>query len=406
MVDPRAHDGIPWERLFPVPALLRAMRLAVGTRALFLALLGAGLTQLGWTALAFVIGRNLGCDSVFCESNGAPFSTGPKQSADALLFASTQAACSNGLLELPRAAFENCFTAWQTLSRPFLTAFYPGVDVGWRLYFLLCGFWAILVWSVFGIMIARSAAVALARDEQLSGRRLRSFAFEKWRSVFAAPLTPLLGIGLLTIPLAILGLLLRLNFGLLLAGLLWPFALVAALAMAVLAVGLILGWPLMWAAIAAEGSDSFDAVSRAYAYVFHRPLLVFWFALQAIAIGAIGVVLTRLFCGVLLTMCAWGVSWGAGSAPDEAIIALAESGSGVGLLGARLICFWTGLVAILPSIFKFSFLWTAATAIYFALRHEVDATEFDEVYLPEEKEAPHVLPTLGTDEAGVPKVEA
>ena len=49
--------------------------------------------------------------------------------------------------------------------------------------------------------------------------------------------------------------------------------------------------------------------------------------------------------------------------------------------------------------FVFSYFWTATTAIYFLLRRHVDATEMDEVYIPEEGE--HGLPPLDHDAAGV-----
>ena len=41
--------------------------------------------------------------------------------------------------------------------------------------------------------------------------------------------------------------------------------------MAVLLLGLIFGWPLMFSTISTEGTDAFDAISRSYAYVFQRP---------------------------------------------------------------------------------------------------------------------------------------
>ena len=402
MDDARSREGISWERLFPLRALLRAMRLAAGARALFLALVGVQSTELGWRALAWLFGRSSSLEFDRFDLTAEPI--GLNDAAGSLLFPTVQFVNQAGAIESKRLVPDFSFTSWEYLSRPFLNAFAPDVD--WISFFhlLLCGVWTIFVWSFFGTMIARQAAVSLARDERLSGRRIGSFALEKWTSVFAAPLTPMLGIFLLAIPLVVFGLLLRLNFGVLLAGIFWPLALVFAFAMAVLGIGLLFGWPLMWAAIAAEGSDSFDAVSRAYAYVFHRPLLVIWYACQALLVGAIGSVLAQLFFGVLLAMCAWGVSWGVGGSPDQAFLESAVAGSGIGWLGSKLIFFWTGVVMSAPAIFLFAYLWTAFTAIYFALRHEVDGTEFDDVYLPEEKEAPHALPTLGADEAGVPKV--
>ena len=53
-------------------------------------------------------------------------------------------------------------------------------------------------------------------------------------------------------------------------------------------------------------------------------------------------------------------------------------------LGLRLIRFWIDLAVTVAMAFMFSYFWTATTAIYFLLRRHVDATEMDEVYIPEE----------------------
>ena len=68
-----------------------------------------------------------------------------------------------------------------------------------------------------------------------------------------------------------LWLLMRSDLGLLLAGLVWPLALVGGLLMGIFMLGLVFGWPLMWGAISTEGTDSFDALSRSYSYVYQRP---------------------------------------------------------------------------------------------------------------------------------------
>ncbi len=47
--------------------------------------------------------------------------------------------------------------------------------------------------------------------------------------------------------------------------------LAAGLVMTFLLLGLAAGWPLMIASAAVEGEDSFDAMSRTYAYVRQRP---------------------------------------------------------------------------------------------------------------------------------------
>ena len=93
------------------------------------------------------------------------------------------------------------------------------------------------VWAFFGAAICRIAAVQLAAEEQVGlGPALR-YACRKWPSYFAAPLLPVGGVLLAAIPVAILGLIMKANLGLLLGGLLWPLALVAGLLMAIAVAG-------------------------------------------------------------------------------------------------------------------------------------------------------------------------
>ena len=47
--------------------------------------------------------------------------------------------------------------------------------------------------------------------------------------------------------------------------------------------------------------------------------------------------------------------------------------------------------------------WSSTTVIYFLLRRQVDATELDEVFMPEERER-HGLPPLKSGPDGIPRV--
>ena len=81
-----------------------------------------------------------------------------------------------------------------------------------------------------------------------------------------------------------LGVVMKVNLGVVLSGLIWFVVVAFSFMMVLLLIGLIIGWPLMWGAIACEGTDAFDAVSRAYAYAYQRPFRY----LSYIALGGIG----------------------------------------------------------------------------------------------------------------------
>ena len=152
--------------------------------------------------------------------------------------------------------------------------------------------------------------------------------------------------------------------------------------MAVLFLGTLFGWPLMWAVISVEGTDSFDALSRTYAYVFQRPLRYLFYIVVAAVIGWLGWILVRNFAAGVVWLGYWAAGWGCGERPDQVHPpAGGDELSSVGRFGAGMIRFWAGCVKLLAVGYVFSYFWTASTAVYFLLRHNVDATEMDEVFL-------------------------
>ena len=174
-------------------------------------------------------------------------------------------------------------------------------------------FWTLAVWAFFGGAICRIAVVQLAADERVGWAAALRFARRKWLSYFAAPLLPLLGVLVAAVPLAILGLLMCAGtVGVIAVGVIWPLFLLAGFLMALLLLGLAFGWPLMWATISAEGTDSFDALSRSYAYLFQRPLRVIFYAFVAAVLGWLGWLLVVNFAASVIWLTNWAAAWGCG----------------------------------------------------------------------------------------------
>ncbi|NQU25218.1 MAG: hypothetical protein HQ567_28370 [Candidatus Nealsonbacteria bacterium] len=330
------------------------------------------------------------------------------------------------LAATPWQAVDPFTGVWAQLSRPLWAALDFKLGVSGLACLTLCGLWSLAVWAFFGAAISRIAAVQLACDERVGWMPALRFAGAKWRSFFAAPVVPMVGVAVLALFIFIPGLLMNFNAGVLVVGLcLWPLFLLAGLLMAVLLLGLILGWPLMWGTISTEGTDSFDALSRSYNYVFQRPLHYLFYALLAAVFGALGWVLVQNFAGGVVGLTYQTAGWGAGSNEiaeseekaesekgDErsvpridSIVNSPDNLGGVGTAGARIIHFWAGCVKLLAVGFIYSYFWTASTAIYLLLRRDVDDTELDDVFLDEDtSEATFGLPPLVTDTAGAPVV--
>ena len=142
-----------------------------------------------------------------------------------------------------------------------------------------------------------------------------------------------------------------------------------------LAIGGILGAGLLFPAVSAEGTDAFDAVSRAFSYVFSKPwkLLLYHLVGLAYAVPSCLFVcwITRASLRVALGL---GRAWGGGKV-EAALSASALAGRDLtmpifsqepvlwlaSLASASLIYVILGLSAA----YAVSYVWTMRTTIYF-----------------------------------------
>ena len=299
----------------------------------------------------------------------------------------------------------------------------PREDLPGTVYWLLMCLWG-LVWLVtqhwvFAVIylltalvttglfvgaIYRIASLHACRDEKISVFQALKFSASKLPSFITAPLIPLALIlaigGLLTLG----GLVANFPFiGPIIMGALFLIALLAGLAIAFLLTGLIGGGPLMYPAIAVEGSDSFDAISRSYHYVFARPFRTGLYGLVALIYGVITYLFVRLFIYVGLSATHMFVKWGVigggtrlaeGADRLDVIWTAPEfqalwgrfswaAMSGGDRIAAVLIAMWVLPFAALVAAYLISYFASASTCIYLLLRRKVDATDLDEVYVEE-----------------------
>jgi hypothetical protein len=295
--------------------------------------------------------------------------------------------------------------------RPFWRVFDATISYRELAYYLFGGLWMLAVWSFFGGAIVRMAAVFLGREERIGLREAFIHARRKLGSHIAAPLLPLIGVVLLATPLIALGWCMRTDVGVFLSGLLWLPVLIGTLFMAILLLGLLFGWPLMWGTIDSEGSDSFDAISRTYAYSFQCPLQYLFYSIVAVLFGLLGWLLVWGVSESVISLGYWGTAWGAGPARVAAIEAanhaIAEGPAGQGTLwtiGAALIGLLVGIVRTFAGAFAYSYFWCAAAGVYLLLRSDTDNTELDDIFMEQDADTTYGLPPLKNDEAGVPGV--
>ena len=299
---------------------------------------------------------------------------------------------------------------WAVLTRPvwqIVRPEGPGGSLSLRnfLSLLLSSLYSLAVWAYFGAAISRVAAVQLATGEHVGWGAALRWAGTKWLAYFAAPLLPMIGVAVAVLPILVLGLLMRTDFLAALAALIWPLVLIGGFVMAVLLAGVMFGWPLMWATISVEGTDSFDALNRTYAYVFQRPARYLFYVIVAALIGWLGWFVVENFAAGVIWLATWAASWGAGGPRIQALTVGSDDASGLAHAATWLIAFWSGCVKLLAIGYSFGYLGVASTAIYYQLRRDVDARETDEVFLDADaSEEKFGLPKLQKDAAGAPEI--
>jgi hypothetical protein len=285
---------------------------------------------------------------------------------------------------------------------PFAQLFSRTITFTQFCYYFVGALWTLALWAFFGGAIARIAAVRVGRNEREGMVDAMRFARRRFTAFFASPLFPLAGVVVIVLLSAPLGLLMRADIGVFLGSLVWLIVLIGGVVMTVILLGLALGWPLMWGALASEEmGDVFEASQRCYSYTFGKPLHYLFYALVALLFGAAGWLLVYYFAEMVVSLSNWAVSWGAGNAR---LLEIAQAESGVVGAGKTIIGLLQGLVYTVAIAFRYAFFWCAAAVIYLLLRRNVDHTEMDDVYVEDEPQR-YGLPALSQDAAGVPGVE-
>lgn len=338
-----------WGEVFPWLILVRAVRVSLMLRVLLTAWVGVLLTQTGWYLL----------ESLFGADQPLP------KIADVIYWK-----------QLGVAGLFQAFAGWMWLSEPFVRCFRQDVTLGETLRLLACGGWALGVWAFCGGVIARTAAVYLTQRRTLALGESWIAAATKWLETLGGPLLGLLLIIGMALPLVLIGFVLQFPFFTLLAGLLWFFMLLWGIGMAVVALALWLGWPLMWATLGVERSDAFDAASRTAAYVYQRPLHLIFYVAVAEVLGTAGqwLVSGLTIFGRLLSD--WAVSWGAGLG----WIASLPKSHPYQAWGTDAILFWKAALHSFAMAYPLAYLWPASVGIYLLLRHHIDETQIEELH--------------------------
>jgi hypothetical protein len=277
--------------------------------------------------------------------------------------------------------------------------------IGWALkyHFAYCIVFFIIelaVISIAGGAICRIAALQFARGEKPGLTESLRYSIKKFTSFFTTPLAPIgiiIFIGIFIFLLGLAGNIPR--AGELIVGLGTPLALFAGVLITVIVIGAVAGLNLMFPAVAYDGSDCFDAISRSFSYVYARPWRMVIYTAIAAVYGSICYTFVRFFAFLslwitrwLLQLCLWADN---GSNQVNKLVAIWPKPEFRCLLGSSspAATNWTESVAAflvylfllvivgLVVSFIISFYFSANTIIYSLMRKTVDNTALEDIYL-------------------------
>ena len=265
------------------------------------------------------------------------------------------------------------------------------------IYCIIFGIIKLVVLSIAGGAICRIAALQLARDEKPGlGEALR-YGREKFLSFFTAPLA-LVGIMAFTgVFIYLLGLIGNIpRVGELIMAIFMILVLLAGTVIAIVLIGTIVGFNLMFPAVAYDGSDCFDAISRSFSYIYSKPWRMGFYTAIAAVYGAICYLFVRLFVFLLLIAPHLVLRIGVfNNSKLVRIWARPEFGNLLGssaasanwtesVAGFLIYLLMLAVIGLLAS-FIISFYFSANTIIYSLMRNRVDNTALEEIYTPSEE---------------------
>ena len=381
---------IDWQELIPVVLFARVFRAAWNFRVLFFSMIGVLLTLVaGYMVNAALVLAQIGkeggiennnFDTVLKTSDlySTPIYVAPFVDLQPMKSATFR---GDPLDFLWRLAERSVLVPWEVFSQSGLRLFSPtptswtqrGIALGWMLYLLV-------VWSLVGGLICRSAGLRYTLDQGDSLSNLSRFVQERGTGYLSSILFVSLGLCLFLGLMKLFGWIYALPYISYPAAFLFPISLLFGFSFMVLGVGLLFGWPLMFAAVSVEGTDGFDAISRMFSYVYQRPFHYLFYLVVGSVIGVIWFALVSLLIDGMVYL---AISVG-GLPPKVVIGSLGDTtrprfSDNLTFPESVVLC-WCVMAQFLKIAFVFAWFWCVNTATYLLLRRSVDGTPYDEIF--------------------------
>lgn len=245
---------------------------------------------------------------------------------------------------------------------------------------VLCAVVLVVLWSIGGGTISRMAACDMAKGTAIPWPEALAFSVKRWPSLFGAMLSPLVLVLILGGLISLVGILMTVPGLDLIGGVLYgPMLVLGAMGVFILGAYL-LAAPLLIPAVTCEGTDTFDAASRAFSYAIGRPIrLIFYVAILTV-LGVVTTTLVMLFATATIGFVSNALSIFTGARVDSITGMTAESGTPAGTM--RLVKIWNGIPLLLIGAYAVSYIHAASTVGYLLLRYLYDGQDIHELWMP------------------------
>lgn len=254
----------------------------------------------------------------------------------------------------------------------------------------------LVVICVTGGAICRISALQFAHGEKPGISEAVRYSTKKFVSFLAAPLAPIAISICLGMCIFLIGLFGNIPYaGEVIVALLFTLALVMGIVITIVLILTGAGFNLMFPALAYDGLDCFDAISRSFNYVYSRPWRMAIYTALAAVYGAICYMFVRFFAFLLLLVTRFLLTLGLSSKAGQKFDViwpqpqfqnlsgsiLEATSNGFEWLAALVIYIFILIILGLIVAFIMSFYFSANTIIYALLRNKVDNTPIDEICL-------------------------
>lgn len=385
-------ESIDWQGVFPAVKLAAAFRMALQPGKLIVAL----------AAVVVLHFAGIGLDAIWGDVATSPFTFEPESTG---VYAALVDRAAMGFAQTMNAALSLDLGLTADGGRPGLLGALAGLAIDTPTWLVKSHPWfaaaygliALLTLTTLGGVLCRMAATQACVDQSTSLVSATRYVLSRWFWFALTPLMPLILIGLLGVLLILAGLLLF-NIPVidLLGALLYGPLLLIGLFIAVIAFVLFFGIHLMTPALAVEGTDGFDAVSRAMNYVLYRPWQLAGYLVAAVIYAAAVYLVIAAVAGLGLSATAGFVESGVVVGYEdndevsrfEAILVAAQAQrmgqedwatlEGTDRVSAWIVARWIDLVGALVAAVMLSLYFTLQTWVYLLIRRSADGTPLED----------------------------